>query len=495
MQTESDLTSVAVPISGWRRLGRLRLPGLRLRTSERRMLLMTVDLLLVNAALILSLMLLTDYPHTPAFFWAFNKWFVSLSVIWLVVAHFFDCYSLARSASMAAIARNSSEAVVITGLIYTLTPVVTPSLSSRSPIFLFVGLALAGVVTWRLTYARFVVQPWFKQRALIVGAGMAGRTLVQAMQVAPGDPNPYRGTGYAFVGYVDDDPALADQRIAGVSVLGNRDDLVALVQDLNIDEVVLAITHRHAIHQELFDALLRCQELGVRVSTMSTLYARLLDRVPVEHLGRDLEMAIPVKESAVERLYLLVKRLMDLAAALVGLAALGVVAPLVALTNRFTSPGPLFYHQVRVGKAGKPFTMVKFRSMRPDAEAATGTVWAARRDDRITPAGRCLRPVRMDELPQVLNILRGEMSLIGPRPERPEFVEILAKQIPFYRARHSLAPGLTGWAQVRYPYGSSDMDARIKLEYDLYYIKYASMLLDLRILIHTVAVVLRGEGV
>lgn len=493
MRINPDLSSATKPVFGLS-IGRLSLPGLRLRTSERRLLLITVDLLVINGALVAALAGLTDYPISWPFLWEVNKWFISLSILWFMVANFFDCYSLARSASLSAIARSSSQVVLMTILLYTLTPVVTPPLQNRSPLFLFAAIALAGIWVWRLCYARIFVQPWFRQRAVIVGAGAAGRTLVQAMRTTPGDPNPFRGTGYEFLGYVDDDPELIGRRIEGITVLGNRNNLVELVGQLAVDEVVLAITDRHAITQELFDALLRCQEMGVRVSTMPTLYARLLDRVPVEHLGRDLEMAIPVKESSIERIYLLVKRLMDIGGALVGLAALGVLAPLLALVKAFTSPGPLFYRQVRVGKGGKSFVMLKFRSMRPDAEAATGAVWAAQRDDRITPVGRLLRPIRMDELPQVINILRGEMSLIGPRPERPEFVEVLARQIPFYRARHCLPPGLTGWAQVRYRYGSSDVDARIKLEYDLYYIKYASLLLDLRILIHTAAVMLQRTG-
>lgn len=475
-------------------IGRLSLPGLRLRTSERRLLLITIDLLVINGALVAALASLTDYPIAWPFLWEVNKWFISLSILWLLVANFFDCYSLARSASLSAIARNSSQAVLITVLLYTLTPVVTPPLANRSPIFLFAAIALAGILVWRLGYARIFVQPWFRQRALVVGAGAAGRTLVQAMRTTPGDPNPFRGTGYELLGYVDDNPDLLGRRFEGITVLSNQDNLINLIEQLAVDEVVLAITHRHAISQEMFDTLLRCQEMGVRVSSMSTIYARLLDRVPVEHLGRDLEMAISARESAVERIYLLVKRLVDLIGALVGLLALGVIAPLVALANAFISPGSLFYRQTRVGKGGRPFRIYKFRSMIPDAEARTGAVWAEEKDTRITPLGRLLRSTRLDELPQVINILRGEMSLIGPRPERPEFVEILAREIPFYRARHCLPPGLTGWAQVRYRYGNSQDDARIKLEYDLYYIKYASLLLDFRILIHTVAVVLRMEG-
>jgi lipopolysaccharide/colanic/teichoic acid biosynthesis glycosyltransferase len=170
------------------------------------------------------------------------------------------------------------------------------------------------------------------------------------------------------------------------------------------------------------------------------------------------------------------------------------VVPCVALANRIWCPGPLFYHQERVGKGGKRFSVVKFRSMVLDAEADSGAVWACDGDTRVTPVGRVLRRTRLDELPQMWNVLRGEMSLVGPRPERPEFVADLLRQVPFYQARHAVRPGVTGWAQVRYGYGSSVQDALVKLQYDLYYIKHQSLYLELSILVKTAAEMLRFRG-
>jgi lipopolysaccharide/colanic/teichoic acid biosynthesis glycosyltransferase len=193
-------------------------------------------------------------------------------------------------------------------------------------------------------------------------------------------------------------------------------------------------------------------------------------------------------------LFLALKRLVDLAVAVVGMAILAVIAPLVAVANALWSPGPLFYRQVRVGLGGRAFPLFKFRSMAPDAESECGAVWADEGDPRVTPVGRLLRRAHLDELPQVWNILKGEMSLIGPRPERPEFVAILMAQVPFYQARHAVRPGITGWAQVRYRYGSSVDDARVKLEYDLYYIKHQSMYLEMSIVAKTAAAVLRLRG-
>lgn len=185
---------------------------------------------------------------------------------------------------------------------------------------------------------------------------------------------------------------------------------------------------------------------------------------------------------------------MDLLVATGCLLILGLLIPLVALFNRLDTPGPLFYRQTRVGLGGRLFQVIKFRSMRADAEGGTGAVWAAADDPRITGVGRWLRKSRLDELPQVINVLRGEMSIIGPRPERPEFVDDLARQIPYYRARHAVKPGITGWAQVRYGYGNTVDDARTKLEYDLYYVRHASFYLDSLIALKTVGVMFKLQG-
>lgn len=473
---------------------RISLPSLRLQTSERKLLLITMDLLLVSLALVGSLLVGWEQPITAPLLIASFKWFLTLGVVWALVALFFDLYDLARSASTMTIVRSASLAAVATALIYSLIPNLTPSLLARSQVFVFAGLAWLGIVAWRAAYALFFVQPHFHQRALVIGAGWAGRTLAAAMQIAPHDANPYRGTGYELVGFIDDDPKLGGSLVAGIPVLGGAQSLVPLAQALKINEVILAITHRHAIDQTLFDDLLRCQELGIQLCTMADLYERLLNRVPVQHVGRDLSMALPFGRSGYHRLFNVIKRLIDLAASLLGLAALAAVALPVAVANQLCCPGPLFYSQERVGRGGGVFRIFKFRTMIPNAEAQSGAVWAAHKDPRITPVGRFLRRTRLDELPQVVNVLRGEMSLIGPRPERPEFVQQLAATIPFYRARHAVRPGLTGWAQVQYHYGSSVDDAQIKLEYDLYYVKYASFLLDLRIVLQTIPVMLLFRG-
>lgn len=476
----------------WRR--RISLPGLHMRVSERRALLFVIDVLLINAALFFAVWFGLGYAPTTAVASSYVKWYITLTIVWGLSALFFDSYNLARVAWIVEGVSNGVLTALTTALLYVIIPDVTPPLENRRYIFSLVIFMVGAIAAWRALYAQLFVQPWFKLRALVVGAGWAGRTLVEALQIESDAPNPYRGTGYELVGFVDDDPEFQGAEVEGLPVLGDHSQLREIAQAHDVDEIIVAITHRHAINPELFAALLDCQERGFRLITMPVLYERLLGRVPVEHVGRDLQMIVWMGDDPGERLYTLLKRATDFLLALLGLLVLGLLAPIVALANALTCPGPLLYRQERVGQRGKPYQMIKFRSMVPDAEKGTGAVWACAGDKRISWIGRFMRKTRLDELPQVINVLRGEMSVIGPRPERPEFVTQLAEEIPFYRARHSMRPGITGWAQVQYDYGNSLDDARAKLEYDLYYIKHASLLLDLRILLRTVSVMVLMKG-
>jgi sugar transferase (PEP-CTERM system associated) len=231
---------------------------------------------------------------------------------------------------------------------------------------------------------------------------------------------------------------------------------------------------------------------GVTFDHLASVYEELTGKIAVENLRPSwLIFSSGFRKS---RLLHTGKRLTDIGAALVGLALGAPLMGLVAVAVRLTSPGSVLYRQERVGQHGRVFTVVKFRSMRKDAEAGTGAVWAATNDSRVTPIGRFLRRSRLDELPQLWNVLKGDMSLVGPRPERPEFVRQLTEQIPFYGQRHVVRPGLTGWAQVRYTYGSSVEDALEKLQYDLFYIKNLSLPLDLFIIFSTIKTVILRRG-
>lgn len=473
------------------------LPAVRLRLtlSERRLLLSLFDLVVLNTALLVTLVLRYDYSFSWVTLWEAPRYFLLLSFLWAIWASFFNCYDLPRTADASHSAWTTGRAGLLTALSYLAIPFLTPPLpASRFSTCLFVGLATIGVPLWRTLYAVILRQPTFQERLLIVGAGRSGTELARELAETPRYGNPYAGSGFWIAGFVDDDPAKSNARIEGVRVLGGRHDLARLVEEHSVDILVVAISQTARIHPQLLQALLECREKNVRLEPMTHFYERLTGRVPVEYSGNDLYVVMPLNDSATRRMFAATKRLFDLLAASFGLLLLAAVAPVLALANAIWSPGPLFFRQVRVGRGGKPFSLVKFRSMIPDAEKGCGAVWACSDDERVTPMGRFLRKAHLDELPQVVNILKGEMSLIGPRPERPEFVASLMKTVPFYQARHAIRPGLTGWAQVRYRYGSSAEDALLKLQYDLYYIKHQGAYLEASILVKTVAAVLGRQG-
>lgn len=276
-------------------------------------------------------------------------------------------------------------------------------------------------------------------------------------------------------------------------VLGDRHALKRLIRQHGVSTLVLAVTHE--VNGELLQTLMDCLELGVEIIPMPVLYEELTGRVPVEHVGDNWYVAMPIDHPGTGGLYPLLKRAMDIVLASLGLFFLALATPIIALAIYLESPGPIIYRQVRVGKGGRLFRVYKFRSMVPDAEKGQA-VWAQENDPRVTRVGRLLRKTHVDEFPQFLNILKGEMSAVGPRPERPEFVAELAKEIPFYRVRHAVKPGMAGWGLVKQGYGSSKEDALLKLKYDLYYIKHQSLWLDLVILIKTIldTVTLRGRA-
>jgi exopolysaccharide biosynthesis polyprenyl glycosylphosphotransferase len=244
----------------------------------------------------------------------------------------------------------------------------------------------------------------------------------------------------------------------------------------------------------MFQAIMDCHEAGLVITPMPLLYERLTGRVAVEHIGSQWYVALPFEGAESRTAFGVIKRLMDIIlGGALGLLLLALL-PFVALAIRLDSPGPVFYRQERLGRHGRRFRVFKFRSMRQDAERDGEARWATKGDPRVTRVGHWLRRTRLDELPQAINVLLGEMSLVGPRPERPQFVDTLQQDIPFYRTRLAIRPGLTGWAQINYGYGSTVEDALIKLQYDLFYLKHQSPWFDLTIMLRTVVVVLGLKG-
>jgi sugar transferase (PEP-CTERM system associated) len=344
-------------------------------------------------------------------------------------------------------------------------------------------LALGLMVLWRVSIHWFLGHPDFGERILIVGSGNLAVELAREVLNRP-------DAGYRIVGFVGTDADLLGKSLINPRVIGMTEELDTIVKRENIDRIVVAMGERRG--QLPTNKLLQLSLAGqVNIEEGAAFYERITGRVSLNMLrpswliftgrGRQAKLA--------ELSRTVVHWLVALVGAILSLPIVVVTAVLIKLDSR----GPIFYKQERVGKNGRTFVLTKFRSMRVDAEQA-GPVWASKGDARTTRVGRIIRKVRIDEIPQFWSILKGEMSFVGPRPERPHFVEQLAQEIPFYEQRHLIAPGLTGWAQIKYPYGASTEDARQKLQYDLFYIKNQSLMLDAIIIFETIKIILFGRG-
>jgi exopolysaccharide biosynthesis polyprenyl glycosylphosphotransferase len=350
---------------------------------------------------------------------------------------------------------------------------------------IFIGVVFILTLIWRLIYIQLFTAPLFLRRMVIVGAGRAGSSLAKVIHELWPPP-------FYVVGMVDDDPKKVGQEIEGFPVLGTSNDLFDLVNEHQVTDLVFAITGE--MNQQTFKRLLEAEERGIEVTSMANLYEELLGRVPISLLQSDWVLRSFIDQSHMGGFFEIGKRLIDIIGSLVGLIILAVasifIAPLIVLDSGF----PVFYRQVRLGRNGKPYNMIKFRTMKNDAEKDGIARPAEENDNRATRIGHILRKTHLDELPQFYNIFRGEMSLVGPRSERPEIVEELQSAIPFYRARLFVKPGLTGWAQVNYGYASGVEANAMKLEYDLYYIKHRTIGLDLLIMFRTVWTVIGFRG-
>ncbi|HET9481304.1 MAG TPA: sugar transferase [Candidatus Polarisedimenticolia bacterium] len=340
---------------------------------------------------------------------------------------------------------------------------------------------------WRRLFtmvSRGLVPP---RRVLLAGAGQTAAELIADLRA-----------GYApeftIAGVVDDDPEAAGRDLGGVPVVGRSTELRRIVEREKIDILVFSPGHRLATNGHTVRDVLDLKARGVRVYELATFYKRLTGKVPVRYIedqwlifSQDFAGTARADERNL-------KRLMDIVVSSVALTLLSPLMLLLAVLIKITSRGPILYRQERVGLDKQPYSLLKFRTMRVDAESGGEPVWASARDARVTPLGRVLRRLRLDEIPQFINVLRGEMSVIGPRPERAYFVQRLEQDIPYYGLRFAARPGLTGWAQVNYHYGASVEDAHTKLQYDLYYIQEMSPFLDLVILLKTFQTILFRPG-
>lgn len=344
-----------------------------------------------------------------------------------------------------------------------------------------VVLSLLLIFVWRTFYGRVLEK--MEDRILILGTQEVARRVAQEILKR-------KGLGLKVVGFLDEDASRLGQSVVNPKIIGTYDQLRTILKRERVDRVVIAAFEKRG--RLPIREILGARTQGIEFIEGTRFYEQISGKVFMEDAKPSgFIYADGFNKSGFARWS---KRMTGI---LVSSAILILTLPLMILLGiliKLDSPGPIFFRQERVGEAGRPFMLVKFRSMRQDAEAASGPVWAMEDDPRVTRVGRIIRKLRLDELPQILNVLKGEMSFVGPRPERAYFVEQLSEQIPFYSLRFAVKPGVTGWAQVRYPYGASIEDAREKLRYELYYIKNMSILFDLWIIFQTVKIVLFGRG-
>jgi sugar transferase (PEP-CTERM system associated) len=374
--------------------------------------------------------------------------------------------------------RAFSVLAVTSWALYFLVPDVQ---TGRGVFALALVFGMSFVLAWRVVLRWLLRSEGFAERVMIVGSDKKAIDIAREILAR-------KHLGYRVVGFLDDDPALQGVSLINPRVIGTTAQACDLALQHGVTRVVVAAMERGHLSM---DALLQCKTNGIRVQEGYSYYEQLTGKIMVEGLRKS--WLIFSDGFVVSRGTLFAKRLLDVLAASVGLIVALPFMLLVALAVRLDSPGPVFFRQERVGRGGREFTLWKFRSMRTDAEAG-GARWAVAGDPRVTRVGRFIRMTRLDELPQLWNVLVGDMSLVGPRPERRMFVEQLKEQCPWYEQRLVIRPGLTGWAQVKAPYASTFEESIEKLKLDLYYVKNLSLFLDISILLSTARIVLLGRG-
>ena len=460
---------------------------IQLRLSERRLLMMAGDAIAISVAVLLALFIwaiVGEKSFDLDFILPQTMWFFVLNGLWFLLASTNDYYNF----TLASDRLLSLQRLIVITLQMLVVYVLVFFFSDRNAlprlfIIYFGSTAFVLLLLWRLLNPALVGWASAPRRALVVGTDWAAQTIITTIQQNTSD--------YQVVGIIGSKSEVG-QEVADVEVLGDGESLLHIVMSEGVSEIVLTSTRE--LSGDVFQGVMDAYERGIVITPMPILYERVTERVPVEHVGDNWAVVLPISGISVFNPYPMLKRLSDIVMAIIGLVIFGLLLPLIALAMWLDSPGSIFYSQERTGLNGRRFKIVKLRTMIPDAESKTGAVFAQKDDDRITRIGRFMRKTRLDEIPQLWNVLKGDMSMIGPRPERPEHIKRLQQKIPFYRTRHVIRPGLTGWAQVRYSYGANDEDSMIKLQYDLYYIRHQSLLLDLNIIMRTIGKVLSMSG-
>lgn len=459
-----------------------RLPRVLNTILRQRCFLFAGDLLLITLAHFLSVWIrLGQFQNVPE---VFTGAYTFSILLYPAALYVFDLYNMERLTSWRWLVFRSSLPVMFMTAISAMWFYLVPEYEYGRGILAIQAALVMVMLTGLRTLTRSLLQVnKSKISTLVLGAGESGKSVYELLS----DPySPYKVTAF-----LDDDPSKQGRVMGSPMVVGTLDKVNEIACRMGAKAAVLALPRNRPVWltRKILEARLR----GIEIIEMPTIYEKLTEKVPVQYI-EDQWLLFADGFSLLSKEYVQkIKRVVDFGIASLLLLLTAPLMAFTALAIKLESPGPVFYQQKRVGKGGRVFTVLKFRSMRSDAESG-GAQWAKKRDPRVTRVGKWIRVFRIDELPQIWNVFTGDMSLIGPRPERPEFVKELESQIPYYSVRHTVTPGITGWAQVKYPYGASFDDAVRKLEYDLYYIKNMSILLDLKIILRTIGVVLLGEG-
>lgn len=472
---------------------------LRLRPSEHRALLVVGDMLMAIASVFAATYTWREYQRylleaddlRPRVIEQLMQniqipfWFYLLPVAWFLLM--VELYEPHTASNLRKTVRGITISAFIGLVVYSLVFIIRVEPGSLPRIGFGAFLLYSSVLTllWRAVYIRFYTSSGQLRHFLVIGAGKAGHSLAEVYLAQ--NPPPFK-----LVGFLDDDPQKLGKSICSFPVISQSFDLLNLIETYKISDVVVAVSGE--IQGATFQTILDAQEQGVEVTRMPTLYEEMVGRVPIHHLESDWIIRSFTDQARVSGMYLLVKRLLDVIGGLAGILVFCILFPLIALATIIDSGLPIFYSQPRLGQGGKVFKIYKFRTMHRDAEMEGEIRPTEENDPRVTRVGNILRKTHLDELPQFWNVLSGEMSLVGPRAERPELVQAFQKQVPFYRARLLAKPGLTGWAQINYGYVATVKDTEVKIEYDLYYIKHRSLAMDLNIILRTISTVLSRSG-
>ncbi len=452
--------------------------------SERKILLRCMDILMAFAGVfILSNYFGFDYltlvPENT----------VPLIVLAVYISIFgtiFELYDLQKASRLDISFKNTVLTMSTVVLCYLLTPIITPFLPEARLQIIYFYVALVGFVFFgRYLYNLLIESPRFYKKILLVGELSNIESVVKTLREA--DSN------YQFIGFINSEDITTDSvKYKGLKEF-SASQISSVILDEQISEIIVATNNTESITPQLYHELMMLLERGFKIREYTQVYEEVTNRVPIQYVGKDFYKYFPFSRNNENQLYKFFLRTFDILFSIFGLIFMLLILPLIFLGNLIGNKGKLFYTQERIGRNSTLFTIYKFRTMVANAEDKRAQ-WATENDSRITIFGKFLRRTRLDEIPQFLNVLKGEMSIIGPRPERPFFVAELSRSIPFYETRHIIKPGLTGWAQVNTRYGGSVEESLVKLQYDLYYIKHRSPFLDLNIILKTLSTVLYYRG-